>query len=187
MAETNQERLLRILEARGQQFLGSFASPVTIGKRKSRGVAEEQRHSRKRKVQEQYEEWSGFNDHSDQEGDKLTHEVSDGSTSIWDIIISVAEANTTFAEVEPLSHHGSSQHTNVFVFSDTQPGAGSSSIRPKKAQMKAFMVSKQSNYEVSPYLKCHHHGRQSSKVTKLTQEIQDSSSEEPSSDKEDEL
>ncbi|KAI0921897.1 hypothetical protein AcW1_004248 [Taiwanofungus camphoratus] len=145
MAETNQERLLRILEARGQQFLGSFASPVTIGKRKSRGVAEEQRHSRKRKVQEQYEEWSGFNDHSDQEGDKLTHEVSDG---------------------KPLSHHGSSQHTNVFVFSDTQPGAGSSSIRPKKAQMKAFM---------------------SSKVTKLTQEIQDSSSEEPSSDKEDEL
>lgn len=73
MAETDKAELLRILESRGQQFLGAFAAPVTLGKRKEMsGGDKRQAKKRKAKVDSE-EEWSGISS-SDESEDSVRSE-----------------------------------------------------------------------------------------------------------------
>ncbi|TFY52114.1 hypothetical protein EVJ58_g10190 [Rhodofomes roseus] len=133
MADTDKDELLRILENHGQQFLGSFNSPVVMGKRKDTSGVDRKR-TKKQRVREPdpEEEWSGISSSSASEEDE---------------------------DVEESGQSGSEDvQANVVVFSETQAIAGPSTSKPSKAQMKAFM---------------------SSKVAKLTQEVQEKSDDEP--------
>ncbi|KAH9843809.1 uncharacterized protein C8Q71DRAFT_14238 [Rhodofomes roseus] len=144
MADTDKDELLRILGTHGQQFLGSFNSPVVMGKRKDTSGVDRKR-TKKQRVREPdpEEEWSGISSSSASEEDE-----------------DVEESGQSGSEDESASpaHNGSAVQANVVVFSETQAIAGPSTSKPSKAQMKAFM---------------------SSKVAKLTQEVQEKSDDEP--------
>ncbi len=69
MSDNEKERLLRLLEAHGQQFLGSFGSTAVKGKRKEVSESASSRDNKKRRLSENKaqesepeEEWNGFSD-----------------------------------------------------------------------------------------------------------------------------
>ncbi|EPS95379.1 hypothetical protein FOMPIDRAFT_1132574 [Fomitopsis schrenkii] len=160
MAETDKAELLRILESRGQQFLGAFAAPVTLGKRKEMsGGDKRQAKKRKAKVDSE-EEWSGISS-SDESEDSVRSEseVSELSEGVRGLEQCVAENVTSL-------HTTSASQANVVVFSEAQAVAGPSASKSSKAQMKAFM---------------------SSKVTKLRQDVKDESESQDPDDGDDEL
>lgn len=78
MSEDDNQELLRLLEAHGQQFLHSFDLPVVASKRKPQN-REAVRHKKKRKLDVQAEvvvteadseeEWAGFSDSDTDEGE----------------------------------------------------------------------------------------------------------------------
>lgn len=80
--DEDQEELLRILESHGKQFLNSFASSVSIGKRKEPSVDEPE--PKKRRLREcsdeEEEEWGGFlgSDGSLEEGSTDNEDQEDG-------------------------------------------------------------------------------------------------------------
>ncbi|KAH9938652.1 uncharacterized protein B0H18DRAFT_1112782 [Fomitopsis serialis] len=126
MANPDKDKLLRALEAHGQQFLGSFASPIVMGKRKDTSSTEKRRTKKKRVEEvESEEEWSGIGSSSGSEEDKNVDESGEVDSD---------------EEVEPSSQDAFASQANVVVFSETQSIAGPSTSKPSKAQMKAFMV-----------------------------------------------
>ncbi|PCH41183.1 hypothetical protein WOLCODRAFT_100005 [Wolfiporia cocos MD-104 SS10] len=150
MSNTDQQQLLRILEAHGQQFLESFSSSVEAGKRKDANHAIPSSSSKRRRVEEEStgseSEWSGIVSHDDSDGEAEEAEVQESSS-----------------DDEP--RPGPSKQPQVVVFSD-QPSTSASASKMSKAQMKAFM---------------------SSKVSKLTENVEAESSDDKSDDEEDEL
>jgi len=152
MVNTDKDKLLRALEAHGQQFLGSFASPIVMGKRKDISSTEKRRTKRQRteKVDSE-EEWSGIGSSRKSEEDKDVDESGEADSD---------------EEIESATQNAFASQANVVVFSETQSIAGPSTSKPSKAQMKAFM---------------------SSKVTKLTQDIQENPEDEEPDDGDDEL
>ncbi|KZT74447.1 hypothetical protein DAEQUDRAFT_660597 [Daedalea quercina L-15889] len=149
MEVTDQDELLRILEARGQQFLSSFASPAIMGKRKDTSNTDT-RCSKKQKIREadSEEEWSGIGSSNESEAEA---ESKDSDSD---------------EEIEATSRAGPSSQADVVVFSENGTMVRSSTSKPSKAQMKAFM---------------------SSKVTKLTQDVREQSEDEKSDSGDDEL
>ncbi|PSR73597.1 hypothetical protein PHLCEN_2v10516 [Hermanssonia centrifuga] len=124
MSDDEKERLLRLLEAHGQQFLGSFGATAVKGKRKEVSEATSSRDNKKRRLSENKaqepdpeEEWNGF---SDEESSSEAEDDSKGAS------FSVA----------------SSKGPDVFVFSGPIEGAGPSSVAGNRAHQKAFMSSK---------------------------------------------
>lgn len=88
MAETDKDELLRILESRGQQFLGAFASPVGMGKRKDMSGGDT-RQAKKRKARvDSEEEWFGIGTSSESEDSDIRSEselpgLSEGVSSSY--------------------------------------------------------------------------------------------------------
>ncbi|KZT12713.1 uncharacterized protein LAESUDRAFT_733326 [Laetiporus sulphureus 93-53] len=149
MACADQQELLRLLEDHGQQFLGSFASPVVIGKRKGE-TSDEERQPKKRKVNdESEEEWSGFGSNDEDSISDSDEDLDGGSAE----------------EIGEQQERNASRRPDVVVFSDQSAKTSTSASQPTKAQMKAFM---------------------SSKVTKVSQDVQEHESDEKSSDEDDE-
>ena len=76
--------LLKLLEAHGQQFLQSFDTPVTLGKRKDVSHKAAERSAKKTRVEEtvEHEEWEGIQSDSDfDEEDESGEDVSEDAVS----------------------------------------------------------------------------------------------------------
>ncbi|KAF8842271.1 hypothetical protein BDN67DRAFT_995721 [Paxillus ammoniavirescens] len=122
------ERLLSILQAHGQQFLSSFDIPTTASKRKRRISQEDVRHSATEEF-ESDEEWKGFKASGNTESSSSeigsTEESDDGSEQ---------EDDDGFTA-------SSSRTPDVIVFSDPRPKLPESSLSSKELR-KSFMSSK---------------------------------------------
>ncbi|KAF9820979.1 hypothetical protein IEO21_00956 [Rhodonia placenta] len=121
---SDKDHLIRLLEAHGQQFLGSFkTSSIVKGKRKASET--ETVRQKKQKVEDESEdEWSGFGNPA--EDDEAESEESND-----------ADFDDDFS-----SNQVSATQPNVVVFSERASQPGSSTQKMNKAQMKAFMSSK---------------------------------------------
>ncbi|OBZ71798.1 hypothetical protein A0H81_08291 [Grifola frondosa] len=125
----DQQDLLRILEAHGQQFLESFPSPALNGKRKTEEEEGKKEGKRKRqkteldqnKSDESEAEWTGFD------------------SILSDDEVGEEEEDDPGDEDDQFVYETHLHQPDVVVFSDVQVGSSSKSV---KAQMKAFMSSK---------------------------------------------
>ncbi|KAI9001166.1 hypothetical protein BD414DRAFT_24507 [Trametes punicea] len=155
------EDLLKLLEARGQQFLQSFDTPVIIGKRKDGDASTCGQKQKKLKVdlvEDEEEEWSGIGDSSSDEADHSGYHSSSGQRS---------------------EEEGEEDDDDDFRY-DTQSGSGGSHP-PKEPDVVIFqeagtstIISKKSK---SSFM--------SSKVSKLTQDVAPPAERKDVSDEED--
>ncbi|TBU40465.1 hypothetical protein BD309DRAFT_927106 [Dichomitus squalens] len=147
--------LLKILEAHGQQFLQSFDTPVTIGKRKDGPTTTEDRSTRKKNRQEDEseEEWAGIG-----QGSSSGEEEDSDDEGFDEDDPSGGEGESDDGDDE-FTYESGSRQPDIVVFSE----ASTSSMIPKKSKS----------------------GFMSSKVTKLTEEARRPANKKSSEDDED--
>lgn len=147
-ADKDQEDLLRILEAHGQQFLGSFNSKKLKGKRKD-NAGESVTEPRKRakiehhSEEESSDEWHGFSDSEDNDSRSDEMLERDNMESPEGESLSTVLQWSYLSQLQRLDDEQSStqihRKPDIVVFSENN-GSSSSTTQPSRAQMKAFMV-----------------------------------------------
>ncbi|KII94780.1 hypothetical protein PLICRDRAFT_33591 [Plicaturopsis crispa FD-325 SS-3] len=134
---SDENDLLSILEAHGQQFLSAFSIPESTGKKRRRKLSDQDdsRQSKAPRKSEdsasdiEHEEWTGFGaSGSDDEDESQRADDENGAEDFEQ-------------EDDGFVADTSSRKADVVVFSDPRSHASTSNLS-SKAQMKAFMSSK---------------------------------------------
>lgn len=164
MAASDNDHLLQILNAHGQQFLSSFSLPTSVSDKKRKRADSPSRAAKLVKLSspesDEEEEWAGIQ----VEGSESDEDPENGEY-MWTHIHSVMEF-CLFPDFEQEDDDFTSAPPNetVVVFSETTSKSGPSSLS-SLAQKKAFMVCG-FWVVVLPSYKC----IQSSKVSKLRED-----------------